>query len=197
MSRQLLFTTVILVLLAIGMFVYVLELRERETLQPNLERVPQHVGPPPSGPSEQITVWLAYDSSGTLRAQSIAVPASSSRQERAQEVLRSLTEICISKNSPHPLQPGAEVRSVFLVDPGLAVVDVNSAFVDGEISGVLAEELMVASMIETLATNVPDLTQVKILVNGKEQETLAGHADFSGIYDVASVAELAKQLQSR
>ena len=197
MQRQLLVATLALVLLAIGMFVYVLELRKRETLQPNPERVPQHVGPPPSGPSAQATIWLAYDSSGTLRAQSIAIPASSSRQERAEAVLRSLTEIYIGKNSPHPLQAGAEVRSVFLVDPGLAVVDVNSAFVDGEISGVLAEELMIASMVETLATNVPELTQVKILVNGREQETLAGHADLSEFYDVASVAELAKLMRSK
>lgn len=197
MSRQLLFTTVILVLLAIGMFVYVLELRKRETLRPNPEQVPQRVIAPSSGPNEQATVWLAYDSSGTLQAQSIAIPALSDRQQRAEEVLRRLTEIYIGKNSPHPLQAGAEVRSVFLVDPGLAVVDVNSAFVDGETSGVLAEDLMVASMVETLATNVPELTQVKILVNGKEQETLAGHADLSGFYDVASVAELAKQMQSK
>lgn len=196
MSRSVLFTTLILALLAVAMFAYVWELRRRELLHPTAETAPQHVTPPASGPSEQVTVWIAYDVTGSLRTQSIAIPAASSRQERGEEVLRSLTEIYSSKNSPHALQAAAEVRSVFLVDPGLAVIDVNSAFVDGQTSGVLAEELLVASIIESLATNVSGLTQVKILVEGKEQETLAGHADLSGFYDITSVEQLAKQLQS-
>jgi hypothetical protein len=197
MSRQLLFVTVILVLLVFGMSLYVWELRNVETRQPTVERVPPAVAPPGSGTNEETTVWLAQDSSGTLRTHTISVPASSGRQGRAEQVLRSLTEIYVSKNSPHPLQTGAEVKSVFLVDPGLAIINLNSAFVNGQTSGVLAEELTIASLIQTLATNVSGLTQVKILVDGKEQETLAGHADLSRFYDVASIAELAKQLQSQ
>jgi hypothetical protein len=37
---------------------------------------------------------------------------------------------------------------------------------------------------------------VKILVDGKERETLSGHADISDFYDVSQVSELAKQLTS-
>jgi hypothetical protein len=51
-----------------------------------------------------------------------------------------------------------------------------------------------ASIIQTLSTNIPGLTRVKILVDGKERETLAGHADLSGFYDVAQVGEVAKEL---
>ena len=83
---------------------------------------------------------------------------------------------------------------MFLVDPGLVVIDVNSAFVEGQISGVLPEELTIASLVQTLATNMPGLTRVKILVDGKEQETLAGHADLTGFYDVQQIAELVKGL---
>jgi len=102
--------------------------------------------------------------------------------------------IYTAKESTHPLAAGAEIRQVFLVDPGLAVIDINSAFVEGQVSGVLAEELTIASLVQTLATNMPGLTQIKILVDGKEQETLAGHADLTGFYDVQQIAELAKQL---
>jgi hypothetical protein len=38
---------------------------------------------------------------------------------------------------------------------------------------------------------------VKILVDGKERSTLAGHADLSGTYDVSQVSVLAKQLSSQ
>ena len=52
-------------------------------------------------------------------------------------------------------------------------------------------------MIQTLAANIPGLTKVKIVVDGKQRETLAGHADLSGFYDVGQVTELAKQLSSQ
>jgi hypothetical protein len=179
------------------MSLYLWRLRTREVQSPQVSVAPQHVAPPPAGPVEQVTVWVAYDSSGTLRAQSISIPVSSGRQRRAEELLRGLVELYTAKNSPHLLQAGAEVHDVFLVDPGLAVIDVNSAFVDGQISGVLAEELTIASMIQSLATNISGLSRVKILVDGKERETLAGHADLSGFYDVGQVTELAKQLSSQ
>ena len=54
-----------------------------------------------------------------------------------------------------------------------------------------------ASIIQTLSTNIPGLTRVKILVDGKERETLAGHADLSGFYEVSQAAELARELSVR
>ena len=195
--RQFLIATAVLVLVATGMSIYLWRLRTREVQSPQVSVVPQHVAPPPAGPVEQVTVWVAFDSSGTLHAQQISIPVSSGRQRRAEELLRGLVELYTAKDSPHPLQAGAEVHDVFLVDPGLAVINMNSAFVDGHISGVLAEELTIASMIQTLAANIPGLTRVKILVDGKERETLAGHADLSGFYDVGQVTELAKQLSSQ
>jgi len=97
------------------------------------------------------------------------------------------------------LTPGrepADIRSVFLVDPGVAVIDLNSAFADTHRSGVLVEQLTVASLIQTISVNTPNLLRVKILVDGKERDTLAGHADLSSFYDVAAVNQLATQLQT-
>src|SRR5262249_11273238 len=101
-----------------------------------------------------------------------------------------------SQNSPHPLRTGSEVREVFLISPDVAVVDLNSAFVSGQTSGVLSEELTVVSVIQTLTANIPGLMKVKILVDGKQQDTLAGHADLAGYYDVAQVDEVVKSLAS-
>jgi Sporulation and spore germination len=86
------------------------------------------------------------------------------------------------------------VRSVFLVDPGVAVIDVNGAFADTHRSGVLVEELTVASLIHTISANTPGVLRVKILVDGKERDTLAGHADLSDFYDVTAVNQLTTQL---
>jgi spore germination protein GerM len=93
------------------------------------------------------------------------------------------------------LASGADVHAVYLVTPGLAVIDLNSAFANGHRSGVLEEELTVASLIQTLAANVPDIMRVKILVDGRERETLAGHADLLGFYNVIAVGQVVGQMQ--
>ena len=50
-------------------------------------------------------------------------------------------------------------------------------------------------MIQTLVANIPGILRVKILVDGKDRETLAGHADLSDFYDTGAVALLVSQLQ--
>jgi hypothetical protein len=195
--RQLAFATSILFALAIGMSLHVWQLRRREALNPRPVATALHVAPPVSGPTEKITLWVAHDDSGMLRPQSLSIPLAAGRQERAQELIRALLDVYLDKNSPHPLAAGAEIHDVYLVDPGLVVIDVNQAFADGQTSGVLAEELTVTSMIQTLSVNTPGLMRAKILVDGQERETLAGHADLSGFYDVSQVEALAKQLAAQ
>ena len=60
---------------------------------------------------------------------------------------------------------------------------------------VLSEELTVTSLIQTLSANIPGILKVKILVEGKQRETLAGHADLSNFFDTSAVNQLASQLQ--
>lgn len=192
--RQFLITVTLLFALTIAMSVYVWQLRRREIRSPRPTEKMEHVAPPTSGPMEQVTVCVAYDSPGELRARSISIPLAAGRQQRAEGLLRGLMNLYTAKDSTHPLTAGAEIRQVFLVDPGLAVIDVNSAFVEGQVSGVLAEELTIASLVQTLATNMPGLARVKILIDGKERETLAGHADLTGFYDVQQIAEVVKEL---
>ena len=84
------------------------------------------------------------------------------------------------------------MRQVFLMDDGTAIVDTNSAFADAHPSGVLAEELTVASFVLTLNASDSGITRVKILVNGQERETLAGHADLKRFYEVGSMSQTVK-----
>ena len=75
------------------------------------------------------------------------------------------------------------------------MIDLNDAFADGHRSGVLIEELTVASLVQTLASNIPGISRVKILVGGKDRETLAGHADLSCTYDVSAVSQMVTEMQ--
>jgi len=194
--RSLLITVSVLLLAVLGMSFYAWHMRGRAAAVPVVATDTRPVVAPVAGPTEAVTLFVAYDDLGVLRAQSARIPMPSVRQQRAEELLRALIALYLDKSSPHPLPPGADIRGIYLVDPGLAVVDLNGAFADGHRSGVLAEELTVASFIQTLAANVPGILRVKILVEGKERETLAGHADLSNFFDVSAVNQLTSQLQA-
>jgi hypothetical protein len=193
--RHLLIGVAAMFAVVLGMSVYVWRMRGRveQVEAPVVDT--RTVAPPVSGPSEQVTLYVAYDEPGVLRAQAARIALPSGRQERAQELLRALLGMYLDKSSSHPLGPGAEIRDVYLVDPGLAVIDANAAFADTHRSGVLVEELTVASLVQTLAVNIPGITRVKILVDGKQREALAGHADLTGFYDISAVNELASQMR--
>jgi Sporulation and spore germination len=192
--RHLILGAVVMIVLALGMSFYAWRMRggakqsEVSSTQP--------VAPPVLGPTEAVTLYVADDDGGFLRAQSARIPLPAGRQERAEELLRALLNIYLGKSSPHLLGAGSEIRNVYLVDPGLAVIDLNAPFADGHRSGILVEELTIASLVETLSANIPGITRAKILVDGKERDTLAGHLDLTGFYDVSAFSQRALQLQS-
>lgn len=186
----------ILLAAALGMSLYAWHMRGRAAATPVASMDTRPVVPPTGGLTERVTLFVAYDDIGILRVQAAQILLPSVRQQRAEELLRGLFALYLEKSSPHPLPPGSDIRSVYLVDPGLAVIDVNAAFADGHRSGVLSEELTVTSLIQTLSANIPGILRVKILVEGKERDTLAGHADLSAFFDVSAVNQLTTQLQS-
>ena len=186
----------ILLAAVLGMSIYVWHMRGRAAATPVPSANTGPVVAPVAGNTERVTLYVAYDDIGILRAQPAQVPLPSVRQQRAEEVLRALITLYLDKSSPHPLPPGSDIRSIYLVDPGLAVIDINAAFADGHRSGVLAEELTIASLIQTLSANIPGILKVKILVEGRQRETLAGHADLSNFFDVSAINQLSSQLQS-
>ena len=195
--RHFLITVAVLLIAALGLSPYAWHMRKVVVAStPATSEDTRPLAPPVAGPTESVVLFVAHDEDGTLRPTSAKIPLPSGRQQRAEELTRALLSIYLDKSSPHVLGPGSDVRSVFLVDPGEAVIDVNAAFADTHRSGVLVEELTVASFIHTISANTPGVQRVKIVVDGKERDTLAGHAELSDFYDVTAVNQLATQLQS-
>ncbi len=192
--RHLVIAMSVLLVAVLGLSVYAWHMRKTAAATP-VSSDTRPLAPPIAGPTERVTVFVAHDEDGSLRAESALIPLPSGRQQRAEELLRALLLLYLDKSSPHVLGSGADIRSVFLVDPGVAVIDLNSAFADTHRSGVLVEELTMASLIHTISANTPGILKVKILVDGNERDTLAGHADLSSFYDVTAVNQLAAQLQ--
>jgi hypothetical protein len=195
--RHLLIGTIVLLLGALFLSLYALHMRGRATAVSPAATDTRPVAPPVSGPTERVTLFVAWDDAGVLHAQPTNIPLPIARQQRAEEILRALLATYLGQSSTHAIPAGSEIRAVYLVDPGLAVIDLNGAFANGHRSGVLEEELTVLSLVQTLNANFPGVLKVKILVDGHERETLAGHADLSDFYDTEAVSQLVSQMQSQ
>ena len=195
-SRRILVMFAILAMVGVALGFYALHLKRR------VAREEQAAAQPPAGitaagygPSQPVTLYVANDSDGTLRKTQLSVALPPERSERARAVLRTLLAQYLNPGSPHPVGPDSDVRQVYLMNDGTAIVDTNSAFADAHPSGVLAEELTVTSVVMTLNANDNQITKVKILVNGEERDTLAGHADLRRFYEAGNIGQVVKDLQ--
>lgn len=193
--RNVQITLVLLLVAILGSGIYILKLHRRT--EDNLRRASdlRPVSPQVAGNTSEVRLTIAYDDDAAFREQEISTPLPVEPSSRAREILETLVTEYVNKPSPHPLAGGSAVNNVFLVNQKLAVVDLNQALVDGHRSGIMVEDFTVMSLIDTLATNFPQVEQVKILVDGKERETLAGHADLKSIYSTAAVHKLVTQLE--
>jgi hypothetical protein len=79
-----------------------------------------------------------------------------------------------SRPAPSPAPPST--------GPELAVVNLTGAFAASHPSGLETESLTVLSICATLRANLPRVTQVRFLVDGKPRPTLAGHSDLTRTY---------------
>jgi hypothetical protein len=172
---------------------YILSLQREAQREPRESGRP--IAPPVAGPAEKVALFVAYDDDRVIRREEVSIALPAERSARVREVVRVLLEHYAATPSPHPLPEAADVKAVYLLDGNRLVLDMTGDFADQHRSGILVESLTVTSIIQTLAANVPEIAQVKFIVDGRERETLAGHADLMSFYDVAAVRELMKGLE--
>lgn len=121
---------------------------------------------------------------GRLVPRSVQVPLASVPSLRAKQLLQAW--LAASQERPGSLIPkDAHVREVFVASDGAAYADFSTEMSLHAISGIASESLIVYSIVNTLAANVSEIRQVKILINGQEAETLAGHIDLDRFYTLA------------
>jgi Sporulation and spore germination len=72
---------------------------------------------------------------------------------------------------------GTTLRAVFITPDGEAYVDLSREVVAAHPGGTISELLSVYTLVNALTENLPAVTAVQVLVDGKEVDTLAGHVD--------------------
>ena len=72
---------------------------------------------------------------------------------------------------------GTQLRAVFVSPQGEAFVDLSGEVSSAHPGGSLNELLTVYTIVDVLTANLPAITAVQVLVDGREVDTLAGHVD--------------------
>jgi spore germination protein GerM len=73
--------------------------------------------------------------------------------------------------------PGTTLRALFVTANGEAYIDFSREIAAAHPGGSLDELLTVYTIVNALTVNLPAVSAVQVLVNGKEVDTLAGHVD--------------------
>lgn len=167
-----------------------------------------HTRAPEVAPVEEATLMVASDADDSLQPRVLALPLPPSPTGRARAVLSKLLDLYAAPGAAHPVPGGAHsIENIFLLParndsdaaaaaaataspaatastsaPELAVVNFSSAFAASHPSGIETETLTILSICATLHANLPNVTEVRFLVDGQPRATLAGHADLTRTY---------------
>ena len=89
-------------------------------------------------------------------------------------LIKELIDGPVEGNFP-TLPAGTQLRAFFLQDDGTAVVDFSSQLRENHPGSCRMAQLTLFSIVNSLILNVSEIRRVKILIDGAEAQTLAGH----------------------
>ena len=75
---------------------------------------------------------------------------------------------------------GVKVRKVYVDDNKCAYIDFEESLITRHIGGTQGELNTLECIKQTVASNFKDIEYIKLLVNGKEIQTIAGHINTGG-----------------
>jgi hypothetical protein len=103
--------------------------------------------------------------------------------ERGKQVLRAL--ITDATTAEQRTIPGdTALLGFYILSDGTAIADFSVPLSSETPSGIESEQVVVDSISRTLENNVPTVRRLKILIHGQEVDTLAGHVDLTGFFDL-------------
>jgi hypothetical protein len=161
-------------LFAIGAWLVVSQL-PRWLASPAVGESPAAAGAP-SARKIQATLFYVSEDGMQLVPTSRDVPYGATPGEQARQIVEVQVQ-APPDGAASAIPAGTTVRSVFLTPAGEAFVDLGGAIASGHTGGTQDEALAVYAIVDALTVNLPDITGVQILIEGKEVDTLAGHVD--------------------
>jgi spore germination protein GerM len=164
-------------LLLLAMFVWLPRWTTRATRTTTVSAVAPGPAAPPA-PGRKIKARLFYVAENGTKLTSVErdVAYGEGPVEQAREIIAAqiapVVEPLVSA-----VPPGTGLRAVFITEGGEAYIDLSREVVSAHPGGTVNELLTVYTLVNALTENLPVVTAVQVLVDGKEVETLSGHVD--------------------
>ncbi len=162
------------VILGLVLFVGLPGLNRRPPARTAAAAVP--LPPPPQGRKIKARLFYVADDGAHLTSVERDIAYGETAAEQAREIIA-------AQIAPVPapivsaVPPGTTLRAVFIADGGNAYVDLSRELSSAHPGGTVDELLTVYTIVDALTVNLPAITAVQVLVDGKEVDTLAGHVD--------------------
>ena len=131
-----------------------------------------------------------------LSAEDQTIFRSAELANRARQILQKLLEGPHNPGLFPSIPKDTKLQEVFIDDAGVAYVDFSNPISANHPGGMMNEQATVYSIVNSLAYNLPEIRQVKILVGGAEKETLAGHCLLVTLAMDLSITDVAPQEQA-
>ncbi|MFZ0736116.1 MAG: GerMN domain-containing protein [Candidatus Acidiferrales bacterium] len=145
------------------------------------------VAPPITTPTDVLVkafiYWASPLAPDQLSPVQVELPLSSDPAMRGKQVLQALISNPPSA-AQRTLPADAGLLAFYVLPDGTAIADFSDSLSVETPSGILSEELTVNSIARTLEANVGTLRRLKILIHGQEADTLAGHVDLTGFFEL-------------
>jgi spore germination protein GerM len=140
----------------------------------------QQAAPPPPTPAVpriKATLFFASTDGLSLVPVEQEIPLAQGTVAQA----RALLEAQLAASAPDSLSStipqGTKLRGVYVSERNEAFVDLDSTVRAKHPGGSMNELFTVYTIVNAIATNLPDIQQVQLLIDGHEVDTLAGHVD--------------------
>lgn len=145
---------------------------------PQQTAVTAEAGSTAEGEGRTIKATLFYVAEGGISLVGVEreVPYADSPVDQARALLEAQLQP-VEEPLMQAIPEGTEVRTVFITDRGEAYVDFSPEITTNHPGGSLDELFTVYTIVNTLTVNLPAISGVQILVDGREADTLAGHID--------------------
>jgi spore germination protein GerM len=132
----------------------------------------------PAPPGRKIKVRLFYVADDGMRLTGVErdIAYGEGPIEQAREIVAAQIAP-VAEPLVSAVPAGTTLRAVFMTDGGEAYVDLSRELSRAHTGGTLNELLTIYSIVNALTANLPAVTAVQILVDGKEVDTLSGHVD--------------------
>lgn len=137
---------------------------------------------PATRPDEPFMATLFVPGDGGLGTVVVAVRRHPEVQLQAREAVAAL--LAAGQGRQAPVLKELRLRALYLDASWNATIDLSAASPNQkEIRASAEDELLaVYALVNTLTQNFPEVRQVRLLMDGREAQTLAGHIDLSRAY---------------